>query len=70
MVGQKQPQGHVKCEDQGCPQTRSEQRRRQDSPKSVLLSTPGRVRETGLGLLASEAPSLRPHPAPALADTL
>lgn len=38
----------MKGEDQGSPQTRSEQRRCQDSPKPVVLSTPGSERE-GLG---------------------
>lgn len=58
VVGQEQPQSHVKCEDQGSPQTRSKQRSGQDPPKPVVLSSPGR--EEGrmrLGLLASDPPS-------------
>ena len=71
MVGQKQPQGHVKREDQGSPQARSKQSRGQDSPKPVVLSTPGGVKETpGLGLLASERPFPPAPPAPALPDSL
>lgn len=55
MVGQQQPESHVKCEDQSSPEARSKQCGRQDPSKPVVLSTPGR-REEGLGLLASEPP--------------
>ena len=50
VVGQKQPQGHVQCEDQGSPQTRGKQRGCQDPPEPVVLSTPaGRETEAGPG---------------------
>lgn len=49
MVGQKQPQGQVKREDQGSPQTGGKQRCGDDPPKPVVLSTPGGKR-AGLGV--------------------
>lgn len=67
MVGQEQPQSHMKCEDQGYPQTRSKQRSGQDPLKPVVLSSPGKEEERmGLGLLASESlsPSASPSPGP------
>lgn len=65
MVGQEQPQSHVKCEDQGSPQTRSKQRSGQDPPKPMVLSSPGREEERmGLGLPASETPSPSSLPSP------
>lgn len=64
MVGQKQPQGHVKREDEGSPQTRSKQRRCQDSPKPVVLSTPGGVRENRPGSPGLRRPSPPTPPSP------
>lgn len=67
MVGQKQPQGHVKRKDQGSPQARSKQRSCQDSPKPVVLPTPGGVEREGAwvsGSSASDCSSLPTPPSP------
>lgn len=63
MVRQKQPQGQVKCEDQGSPQTGGKQCCGNDPPKPVVLSTPGGKR-VGLGVPASELPPLQSHTKP------
>lgn len=47
MVGQKQPQSHMKCEDQGSPQTRGKQRCCQKPPELIVLSTPRREKIKG-----------------------
>lgn len=65
MVGQKQPQSHVKREDQGSPQTGRKQRGRQEPPKPVVLSTPaGEKDRIGLHPPASEPPPVPSSPCP------
>lgn len=53
MVGQEQPQSHMKCKDQGSPQTRGKECSCQEPLELIVLSAPGREKKKGALKLCS-----------------
>lgn len=59
VVGQQEPQSHMKCEDQGSPQTRGKDCCCQESLELVVLSAPGREINKRVPLKLLSGPSLQ-----------